>query len=149
MHRNIANIIHPGDLSSTAAIEYAVRHLRVSHIVLCGHTRCGGAAAALGNEPLGILEPWLLPLREIKERNSEELSKLSADEAGLKMVEWNVLEGIKTLKRKDLVIEAMRERGLQVHGLIYDVGSGQLREVEGKDSERDINAKLAALNTGA
>ncbi|RMJ22169.1 carbonic anhydrase, partial [Aspergillus sp. HF37] len=113
VHRNIANVLHAGDLSSSAVIEYAVRHLRVAHVVLCGHTSCGGVAAALGNAPLGILDPWLLPLREIRERKSEALAGLSGEEAGLKMVEWNVEEGVKALKRRSVVIEAMQERGLQ------------------------------------
>lgn len=147
VHRNIANVLHAGDLSSSAVIEYAVRHLRVAHVVLCGHTSCGGVAAALGNAPLGILDPWLLPLREIRERKSEALAGLSAEEAGLKMVEWNVEEGVKALKRRSVVIEAMQERGLQVHGVVFDVGTGVLREVEGEEAGEEEKKRVAAFKT--
>lgn len=149
VHRNIANILHAGDLSSSAVIEYAVRHLRVAHVVLCGHTSCGGVAAALGNKPLGILDPWLLPLRQIREQNLEKLQSVSPEEAALKMVELNVVEGVKTLKQKSVVLEAMQERGMQVHGLIYDVGTGLLREVDTNESDAAIKARLAAFNTQA
>lgn len=147
VHRNIANILHAGDLSSGAVIEYAVRHLRVNHVVLCGHTSCGGVAAAMGNKQLGILDPWLLPLRQIRQRNLSLLQTLSPDEAMLKMVELNVQEGVDILKQKSVVLEAMQERGLQVHALIYDVGSGVLRELNTDETEESIKARLVSFKT--
>lgn len=148
-HRNIANILHAADLSSAAVIEFAVRHLRVQQVVLSGHTSCGGVAAALGNKNLGILDPWLLPLRQIREQNLGLLQSLSPDEANLKLVELNVLEGVKALKQKSVVLEAIQERGLQVHGVVYDVGSGVVRELDTKESEvvnkgRDVSYKTEA-----
>lgn len=65
------------------------------------------------------------------------------------MVELNVLEGVKTLEQKSVVLEAMQERGLEVHGLIYDVGSGVLREVDTNESEAVIKARFAAFKTDA
>ncbi|KAJ5707134.1 hypothetical protein N7488_006935 [Penicillium malachiteum] len=149
VHRNIANILHPGDLSSGAVIEYAVEHLRVKHIVVCGHTACGGVAAAMGNKQLGILDPWLLPLRLVRERNLTLLQSLSPDEAALKLVELNVREGLDVVKQKGAVLSAIQERGLQVHGLIYDVGSGVLRELDTQDSEEVIRSRLTAFATQA
>ncbi|RAL00832.1 carbonic anhydrase [Aspergillus ibericus CBS 121593] len=149
VHRNIANIIHATDLSSSAVIEYAVRHLRVKHVVLCGHTSCGGVAAALGNKPLGILDPWLLPLRQIRSLHLKELQGMSATEASLRVVELNVQEGIKLLKQKDVVLEAIEKRGLQVHGLIYDVACGVLRELDSNEPEEAIKARLASFKLEA
>ncbi|KAF5864690.1 hypothetical protein ETB97_006967 [Aspergillus alliaceus] len=149
VHRNIANILHAGDLSSGAVIEYAVRHLRVNHIVLSGHTKCGGIAAALGNKQLGILDPWLLPLRQIREQNLALLQTLTPEDATVKMAELNVREGVKLLKSKSVVLEAMQERGLQVHGLIYDVACGVLRDIDTKDSEEEIKRRLVAFKTEA
>ncbi|KAJ5899698.1 Carbonic anhydrase [Penicillium taxi] len=146
VHRNIANIIHPGDLSSSAVIEYAVVHLRVSHIVVCGHTSCGGVAAAMGNKQLGILDPWLMPLRQVRERNLAILQSLPTDEAALKLVELNVREGLNIVKQKGAVLSAIQERGLQVHGLIYDVASGVLSQLDTEDSEEAIKARLTAFN---
>lgn len=129
VHRNIANILHPSDLSSCAVIEFAVRHLGVKHVVVCGHTKCGGVAAVLGNKQLGILDPWLRPLRLLRERNLDSLDSLPADKAALRLAELNVLAGVETLKQKTVVLEAM-QKGMQVHGLVYDVGSGVLQELD-------------------
>ena len=147
VHRNIANVMHPGDLSSSAVIEYAVQYLRVSHVVVCGHTACGGVAAAMGNKNLGILDPWLLPLRQLRERNLELLSTLTPEEAAMKLAELNVREGLNVVKQKGVVLNAIQERGLQLHGLIYDVGSGVLSELDTQDSEEVIRARLTAFKT--
>lgn len=149
VHRNIANILHAGDLSSGAVIEFAVKHLRVNHVVLCGHTACGGVAAALGNKQLGILDPWLLPLRQVRQRNLALLESLPAEEAALKLVELNVEDGLSVIKQKGVIIDAIRERGLQVHGLVYDVGSGVLRELDTQEPEEAIKARLTCFNTEA
>lgn len=129
VHRNIANILHPSDLSSCAVIEFAVRHLSVKHVVVCGHTKCGGVAAVLGNKQLGILDPWLRPLRLLRESHLDSLGSLPADKAALRLAELNVLAGMETLKQKSVVLEAM-QKGMQVHGLVYDVGSGVLQELD-------------------
>lgn len=147
VHRNIANVMHPGDLSSSAVIEYAVKYLRVSHVVVCGHTACGGVAAAMGNKDLGILDPWLLPLRQLRERNLEVLSGMSPDEAAMKLAELNVREGLNVVKQKGVVLNAIQERGLELHGLIYDVGTGVLSELDTQDSEDVIRARLTAFKT--
>ncbi|CAG8307122.1 unnamed protein product [Penicillium salamii] len=147
VHRNIANVMHPGDLSSSAVIEYAVQYLRVSHVVVCGHTACGGVAAAMGNKNLGILDPWLLPLRQLRERNLELLSNMTPDKAAMKLAELNVREGLNVVKQKGVVLNAIQERGLQLHGLIYDVGSGVLSELDTQDSEEVIRARLTAFQT--
>lgn len=149
VHRNIANILHPADLSSSAVIEYAVDHLKVKHIVLCGHTSCGGVAAALGNKQLGILDPWLLPLRQIREEHLNVLRSLSPQEQGLKLSEWNVLAGVKILKQKSVVLEAIQERGLKIHGVIYDVASGMLSELETGEPEEVNKARLASFKLEA
>ncbi|PTU18259.1 hypothetical protein P175DRAFT_0361529 [Aspergillus ochraceoroseus IBT 24754] len=146
VHRNIANVLHPSDLSSSAVIEYAVRHLRVKHIVLSGHTCCGGVAAALGNKQLGILDPWLLPLRQLREENLELLQSLSADEAAVKLVEFNVLAGVKVLKQKNVVLEAMQQ-GLKVHGVVYDVSSGVIRQLDTSEPADVVKARLTSFKT--
>lgn len=83
----------------------------------------------LGNKQLGILDPWLRPLRLLRERNLDSLDSLPADKAARKLAELNVLAGVETLKQKSVVLEAM-QKGMQVHGLVYDVGSGVLQELD-------------------
>jgi carbonic anhydrase len=65
VHRNIANVVHADDVNAASVVEYAVTHLKVQKVVVCGHTRCGGAIAALGDADLGqTLNTWLHPVRE-------------------------------------------------------------------------------------
>lgn len=147
VHRNIANIIHYSDLNSACVIEYAVSHLKVKHIVLCGHTACGGVSAALGNKKLGILDAWLMPLRRLRQHHLDVLQGLEHKEAIVKLSELNILEGVARLKENSVVLNAIEERGLQVHGLIYDVASGLLRELEGGEPHEVIKARLTAFKT--
>ena len=130
VHRNIANILTPTDLSSLSVIEYAVVYLKVQHIVLCGHTSCGGVAAALDNKRLGKIDTWLMPLRQVRMQNAAGLESLSPTEKARKMVELNVEAGVNVLRSNPDVIEAVKERGLTVHGMVYDLAKGQLLPVE-------------------
>lgn len=130
MHRNIANILTPTDLSSLSVIEYAVKYLKVQHVVLCGHTSCGGVAAALDNKRLGTIDTWLMPLRKVRMDNASALESLGATEKAKKMVELNVQAGVEVLRSNPNVIEAAKERGLDVHGMVYDLAKGELYQVD-------------------
>lgn len=145
MHRNIANVIQHSDLSSGAVIEFAVAHLKVKQIFVCGHTSCGGVAAALANNKLGVLDTWLMPLRRLREENLKMLTSLPHNEAAVKLSEINVVEGVRVLKEKSSVLDAIQERGLEVHGVIYDVGSGKVREVDTKEPEDAVSTRLTAF----
>ncbi|KAH8697634.1 carbonic anhydrase [Talaromyces proteolyticus] len=147
VHRNIANVIHYSDLSSACVIEYAVAHLKVKHIVVCGHTACGGVNAALGNAKLGNLDAWLLPLRRLRQQNLEALQGLEPAEAVVKLAELNVLDGVSKLKETSVVIDAIETRGLTVQGVIYDVASGLLRTIGGNESQDSLKARLTAFKT--
>jgi carbonic anhydrase len=130
VHRNIANILTPTDLSSLSCIEYAVVYLKVKHIILCGHTSCGGVAAALDNKRLGTIDTWLMPLRQVRMENSAELEGLGPADRARKLVELNVHQGVAVLKSNPNVIDAMKERGLDVHGMVYDLAKGELIPVD-------------------
>ena len=144
-HRNIANILPATDVNSLAVIEYAVVYLKVQHIVVCGHTSCGGVAAALGNKRLGKIDTWLMPLRQLRMQNAELLESLSESERPLKMVELNVRQGVKTLRENPDVIEAAKNRGLEVHGMIYDLSSGELKRLETGEAESLVAKRQAAF----
>lgn len=132
VHRNIANIVSPTDINSSAVIEYAVAHLKVKHIVLCGHTSCGGAAAALGDGRVGgVLDTWLTPLKQIKREHKAELEAINdAGARAIRLAELNVAKGIEILLSNIVVEDAVNERGLQVHGVLFDIPSGKLRDLE-------------------
>lgn len=149
VHRNIANILPSTDLNSQSVIAYAVHHLKVQHVVVCGHTSCGGAAAALGNNKLGMIDAWLTPLRKLRAVNKAQWDEqgLSDKDQLLKLVEANVRAGVQTLKENAEVIDAMRERGLDVHGLVYDIGCGELREIDCEEDEQEGQKREDAFAT--
>jgi carbonic anhydrase len=111
-------------------IEYAVNALKVKHIVLCGHTGCGGCRASLGNDKVGKIDTWLMPLRQLRLKHAEELEKLEWEQRWTRFSELNVMSGVEVIRQNADVITAMKERGLTVHGVIYDLGTGVLRELD-------------------
>ncbi|KAI1260661.1 carbonate dehydratase [Xylariaceae sp. FL1019] len=131
VHRNIANIISPTDLNTSAVIEYAVSFLGVQHIVLCGHSCCGGAIAALSDTSVGqLLDLWLTPLRAVREKCREELEGLKEDaEKAVRLAERGVEEGVRVLLANRTVRQAVRDRGLKVHGCFFDIERGLVREL--------------------
>jgi len=118
-------------------IEYAVVYLKVQHIILCGHTSCGGVAAALDNKKLGKIDTWLMPLRKVRMDHAKTLEGLQGAEKARKMVDLNVQAGVEVLKSNPDVIEAMKERGLTVQGLVYDLAQGELVPVEHEDQTEE------------
>lgn len=132
VHRNIANCVHADDISSASVVEYAVAHVKVKKVVVCGHTKCGGANAALSDADLGTtLNTWLHPVRELRRKNKTELEKLPSDDArSVRLAELNVQASIDVLKQHPSIKKAISERGLTLHGVIYDLGAGQLRLLE-------------------
>lgn len=137
VHRNIANILTPTDLSSLSVIEYAVVYLKVKHIIVCGHTSCGGVAAALDNKKLGTIDTWLMPLRKVRMDHAKTLEGMQGAEKARKMVDFNVQASVEVLKSNPNVIEAMKERGLTVQGLVYDLAKGELVPVEHQDEKEE------------
>ncbi|KAF2449264.1 carbonic anhydrase [Karstenula rhodostoma CBS 690.94] len=132
VHRNIANCVHPDDVSAASVVEYAVTHLGVKKVVVCGHTKCGGAIASLSDADLGTtLNTWLHPVRELRRKHKVELEKLPDNDArAVRVAELNVHQAIDVLKQHPAVRKAASERGLTLHGMIYDLGKGQLRVLE-------------------
>lgn len=146
-HRNIANILTSTDLNSLSVIQYAVQYLKVKHIIVCGHTSCGGVAAALDNRKLGVIDVWLQPLRTLRQQNIKMLEQLPEKERGLKLVDLNVRNSVSVVLQNPVVIDAMVERGLEVHGVIYDVGSGELNELDITEDDEIVAERQAAFKT--
>ncbi|KAI9686500.1 MAG: hypothetical protein M1822_003511 [Bathelium mastoideum] len=145
VHRNIANILHTADINAGSVIEYAVKYLKVRHIIVCGHTSCGGVNAALGNAKLGMIDTWLLPLRQLRMKHATELEALPQNDRGFRLSQLNVAQSLEVLKENAVVIDAMRERDLKIHGLIYNVGSGELSVLEQKADDPAAKARIEAF----
>jgi carbonic anhydrase len=131
VYRNIANMVPNTDLSAMSVITYAVSHLKVNHIVVCGHYYCNGVKAALQSADLGILNPWLRNIRDVYRLHKEELNSIKDEEAKYKrLVELNVQEQcVNVLKTSD-VQKAYKERHITVHGWVFDVHSGKLIDLK-------------------
>lgn len=125
--RNIANMVPNTDLSVMSVINYAVEHLKVNHIVVCGHYYCGGVQAAMKSGDLGILNPWLRNIRDVYRMHKDELNKINDEESRYKrLVELNVQEQCINVIKTAEVQKAQRDRDLTVHGWVFDVHTGEL-----------------------
>ncbi|GAB7335382.1 hypothetical protein MBLNU13_g07763t1 [Cladosporium sp. NU13] len=133
--RNIANIINPTDIALLSSVEFSVKHLQIKHIVLCGHTSCGGVKATLANNKLDILDVWLQPMRQIREKHSEALSKLSGEEKEDALARLNIQQGVENLRRIPTVVDAIKNRGLKIHGLLYKLADGHLEQIDTAEDE--------------
>jgi carbonic anhydrase len=131
VHRNIANVVANNDLSVMSVINYAVRYLKVKHLVVCGHYFCGGVKAAMDPTDMGILNSWLRNIRDVYRLHEDELNKIKNDEKRYKrLVELNVQEQcVNLLKNIDVQI-AYRERNIQVHGWVFDIKTGNLIDLK-------------------
>ncbi|PKB17752.1 carbonic anhydrase [Flavobacterium sp. 5] len=131
VHRNIANMVPNTDLNSMSVINYAVVHLKVNHIVVCGHYGCGGVHAAMQQSDLGILNPWLRNIRDVYRIHRKTLDAItSEDEKYKKLVELNVQEQCINVIKTAEVQKAYRERDLKVYGWVFDLHSGKLIDLD-------------------
>jgi carbonic anhydrase len=131
VHRNIANMVISIDLNVMSVINYAVEHLKVNHVVVCGHYACGGVKAAMQSADLGILNPWLRNIRDVYRLHRDELNAIPDEEQRYdRLVQLNVQEQCVNLIKTAAVQKAYRDRGLKVHGWVFDVHSGRLIDLK-------------------
>ena len=131
VHRNIANMVISIDLNVMSVVNYAVEHLKVNHVVVCGHYECGGVKAAMQSADLGILNPWLRNIRDVYRIHKDELKDITdEDKKYERLVELNVKEQCVNLIKTAAVQKAIRSRGLQVHGWVFDIHTGKLVDLK-------------------
>ncbi|WP_026956985.1 carbonic anhydrase [Algoriphagus vanfongensis] len=131
VHRNVANVVNAIDLNAQSVINYAVTHLEVNHVVVCGHYSCGGVKAAMQAQDLGILNPWLRNIRDVYRSHKDELNAISDEDKRYdRLVELNVKEQAINVVKMAAVQRAMRKRGMQIHGWVFDIKSGKLIDLE-------------------
>ncbi|MGB5203865.1 MAG: carbonic anhydrase [Eudoraea sp.] len=131
VHRNIANMVISIDLNAMSVINYAVEHLKVNHVVVCGHYACGGVKAAMQSADLGILNPWLRNIRDVYRIHKKELNAIEDEDKKYdRLVELNVQEQCVNLIKTAAVQKAYRDRNLKVHGWVFDVHTGRLVDLK-------------------
>jgi carbonic anhydrase len=130
-HRNVANVVVHADLNCLAAIQFAVEMLRVGHIIVCGHYGCGGVLAALQDARLGLLDNWLRHVQDVRRKYKTQLAALpSAAQQHDLLCELNVIEQVRNVCETTVVRDAWsRSQALSVHGWIYDLQDGLLRDL--------------------
>ncbi|MBL0293676.1 MAG: carbonic anhydrase [Saprospiraceae bacterium] len=131
IHRNVANMVISIDLNIMSVLNYAVRHLKVNHVVVCGHYECGGVKASLQSKDLGILNPWLRNIRDVYRLHKNELNAITDESKRFdRLVELNVQEQCVNIIKTAAVQEAYKDRGLTVHGWVFDIRTGKLIDLK-------------------
>jgi len=131
VHRNIANVIVHTDLNALSVIQYAVDVLKVKHIILCGHYGCGGVKASMENTQHGLIDNWLRHIKDVYRFHASELDLIkSKEEKYDKLCELNVIEQTNNIINTTIVQNALASgQDLKIHGLIYDIKDGLLKEL--------------------
>lgn len=131
VHRNVANVVVHTDFNCLSVLQFAVDLLKVSHIIVCGHDGCGGVQAAMQNLKLGLADNWLRHVQDVMHDHEAQLSEIGDDAARLnRLCELNVVEQVLNVGRTTIVQNAWdRGQELAVHGWIYGIGDGLLRDL--------------------
>ncbi|CAH1680199.1 Carbonic anhydrase [Hyphomicrobiales bacterium] len=131
VHRNIANVMHTGDLNLLSVIEFAVEALRVEDIIICGHYGCGGVRRALERQAGALVDHWLAPVVDVYERQRERFDPSASEEARLNLLcELNVEAQVSRVARTPIVRAAWAgNRPLRIHGWIYGLKDGLVRDL--------------------
>jgi carbonic anhydrase len=131
VHRNVANLVEHTDVNCLSVLQYAVDVLLVKHVIVCGHYGCGGVRAALMSQPLGLIDNWLRHIRDVALWNREELAAIADPVARAdRLAELNVEAQVANVCHTTIVQDAWRRKQpLTVHGWIYSLGDGLLRDL--------------------
>lgn len=131
VHRNVANVVVHSDLNCLSVIQFAIDVLKVRNIIVCGHYGCGGVQAALRGDKLGLIDNWLRHVQDVRNRHRADLQVLDGERERVhRLCELNVLSQAINVAETTLLQDAWaRGQSVQVHGLIYNVGDGILREL--------------------
>ena len=122
VHRNIANMVPANDLNSLSVVSYAVTHLKVDHIVVCGHYNCGGIKSAMIQQDFGILNPWLRAIRDVYRIHQDELEAINDEELRYRrFVELNVQEQCINIIKTPDAQRAILNRNVSLHGWVWDI----------------------------
>ncbi|KPN71875.1 carbonic anhydrase [Neisseria sp. 83E34] len=132
VHRNVGNIVNPIDMNSSSVIRYAVRYLKVKHIIVCGHYNCGGVAAAMEQQDHGALNAWLRNIRDVYRLHRDELDAIEDQQARYdRLVELNVQEQCVNIIKMAMIQKLYVKQGYPiVYGWVFDIRTGLLKDLE-------------------
>lgn len=129
VQRNVANMVVHTDLNLLSVLEYAVNHLKVDHVIVCGHYNCGGVKAAMSKQSFGIINKWVRNIKDVIRLHREELNAIPEPQARFdRLVELNVQEQVFNLAKTSIIQEAWKKRqGPQLHGWVYGLNNGIIK----------------------
>lgn len=130
VHRNIANVVVHTDMNLLSVLYYAVEVLHVKHVIVCGHYGCGGVIAAMTNKDNGFVNNWLRNIKEVYEKHRADLEAIpDLNDREDRLVELNVMEQVHNLAKTRIVQRAWLKRELQVHGWVYGLDNGRIKDL--------------------
>jgi len=130
VHRNIANLVVHTDTNLLSVLEYAVKYLKVKHIIVCGHYGCGGIKASMTNTYHGFVDNWLRNIKDVYHSNQAELAAIAdEDERTNRLTELSVIEQVRNLAKTTIVQEAWSTRELHLHGWVYGLKDGLIKDL--------------------
>jgi carbonic anhydrase len=132
VHRNIANLVNHSDLNVLSVLEYAVAVLKVKNIILCGHYGCGGVKAAMENQEHGLVDNWLRAIKDTYSAHYQRFQELESETDKVNLLcELNVMQQVRNISYTPIVQNAwLNGQELAVHGLIYGVENGLLKDLD-------------------
>lgn len=146
VHRNVANIVSAADMNCMAVLQYAVEHLKVRHIIVCGHYGCGGVTAALAPPRHGLVDYWLEPLRLLASHHAGELEPLAERERIDRLCELNVCAQLRNVANTPIIQHAWaRGEAIDLHGWVYGLEDGLLNDLGCGCTAREGAASVKGL----
>ncbi len=132
VHRNVANLVKHTDMNCLSVMQYAIDVLKVKHIIVCGHYGCGGIRAAMDDKPHGLVDNWIRSVRDIYLKNRKYFARLKSQSLQIdKLCELNVINQVYNVCQTTIVQEAWkRKQSLTVHGWIYSLQNGLLKDLD-------------------
>ena len=132
VHRNVGNLVVHTDMNCMSVLQYAVDVLKVKHVIVCGHYDCGGVTAAMENERHGLIDQWIRNIQDVYRKHEAQLDRIEKRGERLdRLCELNVVEQVLKLGHTTMVHDAWkRGRELAIHGWIYGISNGLLRDMK-------------------
>ena len=154
VHRNVANVVAHGDLNCLAVVQFAVDVLKVEHVIVCGHYGCGGVAAAFRDRRVGLADNWLCHVRDVHAKHGPRIDAAGEEPARIdRLCELNVIEQVANVCQSTVVRDAWsRGQALAVHGWIYDLKDGIIRDLGAtvtRSDEAQASCAAAVARRGA
>ncbi|KAA9339911.1 carbonic anhydrase [Hymenobacter busanensis] len=150
-HRNIANMVVHTDMNMLSVLQYAVEVLGVEDVMVVGHYGCGGVAAAASNKQHGLIDNWLINIRDVIRIHETELLRIADEDARLRrLVELNVIEQVRNLAKTNIIQNARRSnKPIKLHGLVYDLREGLLKDLQVETENFDALSHIYAVEEPA